>query len=146
MTRLEEVPQPERNQETVQLLNGTRAAAVRACKTPESEYANDVWDLAPFGHRGNLTFTKIGQPWLREAAKRWAHDYLSTVRSRSTNSYVQQHLHGLAILSSRPPWQATGARPSPVPRSKPTCWPPTPATPVSRHSPPTGETPQRSPR
>ncbi|MFE3455416.1 tyrosine-type recombinase/integrase [Nonomuraea sp. NPDC059194] len=98
-TRSEQMPQPERNQETVQLLNGTRTAAVRACKTPESEYTKDVWDLAPFGHRGNLTFTKIGQPWLRQAAKRWARDYLSTVRSRSTNSHVQQHLHGLASLS-----------------------------------------------
>ncbi|WP_252844903.1 hypothetical protein [Actinoallomurus purpureus] len=89
----------KRNQLVIQLLNRTRAAAVRACKTPEGEYAKDTWDLVPFGHRGNLVFTKIGQPWLREAAKRWARDYLSTVRSRSTNSHVQQHLHGLASLS-----------------------------------------------
>jgi hypothetical protein len=36
----------------------------RALADPGSEQAKDVWDLAIFGHRGNLSFTGIAQPWL----------------------------------------------------------------------------------
>jgi integrase len=39
-----------------------------------------VWQLRRLGHSGNLTldFTGIGQPWLRELAKRWIRQRLST--------------------------------------------------------------------
>lgn len=52
-----------------------------------------------FGHRGTLDFTVIPQPWLRESAKRWARDYLSRVRSKSTSSHARQHINGLAKLA-----------------------------------------------
>ncbi|MFD3422060.1 tyrosine-type recombinase/integrase [Streptomyces decoyicus] len=104
--RLEDVPHPTANETVRELLNRTRAFVARVLKTPETEYAKDVWDLAPFGHRGSLVFTELSQPWLREAAKRWARDYLTRVRSRSTSSHAQQHLHGLAKLS-----QSLRARP-----------------------------------
>jgi integrase len=104
--RLEDVPRPQANETAVVLLNRTRAFGARVLKTPETEYAKDTWDLAPFGHCGSLFFTELSQPWLREAAKRWARDYLTRVRSRSTSSHAQQHLHGLAKLS-----QSLRARP-----------------------------------
>ncbi|MFE7268458.1 tyrosine-type recombinase/integrase [Streptomyces sp. NPDC057592] len=97
--RLEDVPDPVANEGALILLNRTRIYAIRAVKTPEGEYAKDEWDLVAFGHRGTLVFTVIHQPWLRESAKRWARDYLSKVRSKSTASHAQQHLHGLAKVS-----------------------------------------------
>ncbi|MBW8800177.1 MAG: site-specific integrase [Streptomyces sp.] len=97
--RLEDVPDPVANSNALILLNRTRIYAIRAVKTPEGEYAKDEWDLVAFGHRGTLVFTLIHQPWLRESAKRWARDYLSKVRSKSTASHAQQHLHGLAKVS-----------------------------------------------
>jgi hypothetical protein len=48
----------------------------RALADPGSEQAKDIWDLAIFGHRGNLSFTGISQPWLAQAVK--------TVGSRTT--------------------------------------------------------------
>ncbi len=42
----------------------------RALADPGSEQAKDTWDLAVFGHRGNLSFTGISQPWLSQCAKR----------------------------------------------------------------------------
>ena len=46
----------------------------------DHEYPRDVWQLRRLGHSGNLTldFTGIGQPWLRELAKRWIRQRLST--------------------------------------------------------------------
>ncbi len=41
----------------------------------------------------------IPQPWPRESAKRWARDYLSRVRSKSTSSHARQHVNGLAKLA-----------------------------------------------
>ena len=43
---------------------------------PRAEAAKDVWELEVFGFGGGLSFTAITQPWLREAAKRWAADEL----------------------------------------------------------------------
>jgi hypothetical protein len=66
------------------LINRLTAYALRAFKSPEGEYGKDIWDLAVFGHRGSVDFTAVHQPWLKETAKRWARDYLTRVRSRST--------------------------------------------------------------
>ncbi len=46
--------------------------ARRGISDPGTEIAKDTWDMALFGHRGNLSFTAITQPWLRETAKIWA--------------------------------------------------------------------------
>ena len=43
----------------------------RAAATTETEKADDVWDLALFGHGGRMSFTAITQGWLRDTAKRW---------------------------------------------------------------------------
>ena len=54
------------------LARGLTAHAGRALSTPETEIGKDEWDLVVFGHSGTVSFTGISQPWLREAAKRWA--------------------------------------------------------------------------
>ncbi|MEV7856438.1 site-specific integrase [Streptomyces sp. NPDC088183] len=97
--RLEDVPVPEANGTAKVLLNRLTAYALRAFKSPEGEYGKDVWDLAVFGHRGSVEFTDVHQPWLKETAKRWARDYLTRVRSRSTSSHARQHMIGLSFLS-----------------------------------------------
>ena len=58
------------------LVNGLVGHARRALSSPETEIAKDEWDLTVFGHSGTVAFTGISQPWLREAAKRWAADDL----------------------------------------------------------------------
>ena len=57
-----------------------------------------------FGHNGTLSFTGITQPWLREAAKRWAADDLPNRRVRpgrrtSAGLAVRHHIGCLARLS-----------------------------------------------
>ena len=54
-----------------------------------------------FGHAGTLDFTKITQPWLREAAKRWAADDLPKHRSRANKAglTVRHHLRCVDRLS-----------------------------------------------
>lgn len=84
--QLEDVPRPESNGTAMILLNRLTAYALRAFKTPEGEYGKETWDLAVFGHRGSVEFTAIQQRWLKETAKRWARDYLTRTRSRSTSS------------------------------------------------------------
>ena len=71
----------------------------RAFLDPETERVKDVWDLAAFGLRGHLTFTKISQGWLREAAKRWAADDLPRRRGKDPAGPVRQYLVSLAALS-----------------------------------------------
>ncbi len=51
------------------------------------EYPRPVWRLRNLGlhqHGATLDFTGIGQPWLRELAKRWAHRQLTTGLSVAT--------------------------------------------------------------
>ena len=65
---------------------------------PEAEQAKDAWDLAAFGQHGHLDFTVISQPWLRQAAKRWAIDDLPRRRGRAGGT-LQDRLKALARLS-----------------------------------------------
>ena len=71
----------------------------RAALSPEREVAKDVWDMFAFGHCGNLSFTKISQPWLREAAKRWAADDIPTRRGRNVVGTARAKIASLARLS-----------------------------------------------
>ncbi len=70
----------------------------RALADPGSEQANDTWDLAIFGHPGRLSFTGIAQPWLRQAAKRWAAEELPRHRGAGASN-VRSTLNALARLS-----------------------------------------------
>jgi integrase len=70
----------------------------RALADPGSEQAKDIWDLAIFGHRGNLSFTAISQPWLARSVKRWAAEQLPRHRGRGA-ARVRGKINGLRMLS-----------------------------------------------
>jgi integrase len=70
----------------------------RALADPAAEQARDIWDLAVFGHRGRLDFAGITQPWLREAAKRWAARDLPRRRGKG-HSNVRIVINATARLS-----------------------------------------------
>jgi integrase len=80
------------------LLNAVTRHVRRALADPDSERAKDVWDLGIFGHRGNLSFTGIAQPWLAQAAKRWAGEQLPRHRGRGA-ARVRSKINGLGLLS-----------------------------------------------
>lgn len=78
--------------------------ARRALSTPAAEAMLDEWDLAVFGNSGTVSFTGLSQPWLREAAKRWAIDDLPRRRIRpgrrtTTGMSVRHHVNALVRLS-----------------------------------------------
>ena len=86
------------------LVNCLIGHARRALSNPETEVAQDEWDLAVFGHHGTVSFTGISQAWLREAAKRWAADDLPKRRVRagrrtSAGLAVRHHIGCLVRLS-----------------------------------------------
>jgi integrase len=70
----------------------------RALADPRSEQAKDIWDLAVFGHRGNLSFTGISQPWLAQSVKPWAAEQLPRHRGRGA-ARVRGKINGLRMLS-----------------------------------------------
>ena len=70
----------------------------RALADPDSEQAKDVWDLGVFGHPGRLAFTGIAQPWLRQAAQRWAAEELPRHRGGGASN-VRQKINALGRLS-----------------------------------------------
>lgn len=80
------------------LLNALSRHVRRALADPDSEQAKDVWDLGVFGHRGRLSFTGISQPWLAQAAKRWASEQLPRHRGRGA-ARVRSKVNGLGLLS-----------------------------------------------
>jgi len=73
--------------------------ARRGVSDPGTEIVKDIWDMMLFGHRGNLSFTAITQPWLRETAKIWALADLPRRRGRSGGDKTRHHLSSLALLS-----------------------------------------------
>ncbi|MDP7733062.1 tyrosine-type recombinase/integrase [Mycobacterium sp. TY813] len=86
------------------LVNCLIGHARRALANPETEIAQDEWELAVFGHHGTVSFTGISQAWLREAAKRWAADDLPKRRVRagrrtSAGLAVRHHVGCLERLS-----------------------------------------------
>lgn len=70
----------------------------RALTDPGAEAHKDTWDLAVFGHRGNLVFSGISQGWLAEAAKRWAAEELPRHRGGG-GARVQSMVSSLGMLS-----------------------------------------------
>jgi hypothetical protein len=72
--------------------------ARRALADPGTEQGKDIWDLAIFGHPGALSFTRITQPWLAAAAKRWAAGQLPRHRG-SGASRVQAKINNMGLLS-----------------------------------------------
>jgi hypothetical protein len=70
----------------------------RALVDPDREQAKDVLDLRVFGHPGRLSFTGITQPWLRQAAKRWAAEELPRHRGNGVSN-LREKVNALARLS-----------------------------------------------
>ena len=66
---------------------------------PDAERAKDVWELAVFGLGGRLSFTAICQPWLREAAKRWATDEMPRRRGNGAGRVMRGLVASVARLS-----------------------------------------------
>ena len=92
------LPGLERNAGT--LLASLARHARRALLDPETEKTRDEWDLVAFGRPGGtLPFTSISQPWLREAAKRWAVEELPRRRGRGVGGSLRSCVQSLARLS-----------------------------------------------
>jgi integrase len=72
--------------------------ARRVLADPGVEQDKEVWDLAVFGHPGGLSFTRITQPWLARAAKRWAAQELPRHRG-SGGSRVRGKINHVGMLS-----------------------------------------------
>ena len=91
-------------------------ATPAACSTdPGIEQAKDTWDLAIFGHPGRLSFTAITQPWLSDAAKRWAAEQLPHHRgSGASRVRGKDQQHRAAVRAPCPP--------SPTAVSTPPSW------------------------
>ncbi|WP_280471235.1 tyrosine-type recombinase/integrase [Nocardia cyriacigeorgica] len=66
---------------------------------PETERSKDNWDARVFGYTGTLRFGALRQPWLKEAAKRWAYDDLPRRRGEHAKSHCQTMINHLAYLS-----------------------------------------------
>jgi len=88
------------------LLNAMTRHVRLALADPASEQAKDTWDLAVFGHRGQLAFGGITQQWLRQAAKRWVAEELPRHRGKGAAGTVRQKLRAAGHLS-----QSLRARP-----------------------------------
>jgi integrase len=80
------------------LLRAIIRDARRVLANPDDERAKDVWDLGVFGHPGRLSFTGVGQSWLRQAAKRWAVEELPRHRGNGVSN-VREKVNALARLS-----------------------------------------------
>ena len=80
------------------LLNALVRHVRHALADPASEQAKDTWDLAIFGHPGRLSFTGIAQPWLRQAARRWASEELPRHRGAGASN-VREKINALGRLS-----------------------------------------------
>jgi len=72
----------------------------RATVTPVEEQRKDRWDLAVFGAAGQIDFTVLQQPWLREIAKHWASEDLARRRGDRAGMVVRTHVGSLAELST----------------------------------------------
>ena len=91
-------PPPGMGREKRTVLTALARHAALALSDPETEKAKDVWELAVFGLAGRLRFTTISQPWLRQAAKRWATDELPRRRGDGAASVLRSLLAGVVRL------------------------------------------------
>ncbi len=94
-----ERPPDKMGREKRTVLGALARHARLAVADPETEKAKDVWALAVFGLRGRLSFTTISQPWLREAAKRWAADEMPRRRGNGAGGVMRGLVGSVARLS-----------------------------------------------
>ncbi|WP_204079848.1 tyrosine-type recombinase/integrase [Mycobacterium riyadhense] len=87
-----------RNKQVRSLRTAVARDIRRALTDPGNEQVKDTWDLTVFGHRGNLSFTGISQPWLIQSVKHWAAEQLPRHRGRGA-ARVRGKVNGIAMLS-----------------------------------------------
>jgi integrase len=80
-------------------INSLITHARRGVLDPETEIGKDEWDMAVFGHRGNMSFAPITQDWLRATAKVWASHDLPRRRGTYGGDKTRHHITSLALLS-----------------------------------------------
>ncbi len=68
---------------------------------PDSEAANDIWDLRVFGREGRVDFTAVAPEWLRAGAKGWALEKVGTVHRRSVTRVIESLEYLSAYLTRR---------------------------------------------
>ena len=90
---------PTTHKNNLALVGAFIRSARRLEMSPETERHKDEWDTFVFGHAGFLRFTEISQPWLREAAKRWAFDDLPRHRGHQVTNVARQRISSIARLS-----------------------------------------------
>ncbi len=88
-----------RQRQPYSLAAEVRTAVRRACSSAELERRKHVWDMTLFGHYGTLDFTRIIQPWLRQAAMEWASEEAPKRRGRAAANTIRVHLRALELLS-----------------------------------------------
>src|SRR6478736_1024622 len=96
---LADLPEQTRRQRR-DLVRSLVAHCRRGLSSPETEQAEDVWDLRVFGHRGSLDFGIIDLPWLRTAAKRWVAEDLPRRRGNNAPNIWQYTLSSLVELDT----------------------------------------------
>lgn len=88
----------------------TAREAVRLVSAdPDSEAANDVWDLRVFGSEGRADFSALAPDWLRAGAKSWALEKVGTVHRRSITRVIESLEYLSAYLTRRDDGAATPA-------------------------------------
>lgn len=100
VSSLRDIPKGDLSKPYEGLRNGLGTSASQVGLNPETERHKDIWQAVAFGHSGTLRFTEISQPWLRDAAKRWAFDDLPQRRGAGVRNVVQSRINSLAELST----------------------------------------------
>jgi hypothetical protein len=89
-----------RRQACYDLAAAVQVAVRRALSSPTLERRKDVWDMAVYGHRGTLDFTKISQPWLRQAAMDWSSEDAPKRRGPGATNTIREYVRALEMLSA----------------------------------------------
>jgi len=100
LSELDESVLKQTRHDAATLFRSLRTTVRRCLASPETERLSDVWDLAVFGLGGNLKFTGISQPWLRETAKQWAEDDLPRHRGRKAASAATEVAAAVSVMSA----------------------------------------------
>jgi integrase len=89
-----------RRQDSCALAGTLETAVRRAFSSPELERRKPRWDMSVFGHPGTLDFTRLTQPWLRQAVMDWAAETMPTRQGRRATVTLQATVNALELLSA----------------------------------------------
>jgi integrase len=89
-----------RRQDSCALAGTLQTAVRRAFSSPELERRKHRWDMTVFGLPGTLDFTRLTQPWLRQAVMDWAEEKMPTRQGRRATVTLQGTVNALELLSA----------------------------------------------